>query len=188
MHSFNCPCGACGRRESEWRRSEAEAIDQLAHVFDAGLDDFLDESISEACDAVGYDGDRDDEFRCAALHELIGVAVSALFELAGERGSKAEAQAVLRLVASEAGITDSIAKAELGHARAIGEQCGRIGVAVQHHPAELPEVMRRNDSLELIGRALDEMHVALRHPRPQRIDFSEFARCEAAFVARESAA
>ena len=102
VHGSNCPCGACGRRESEWRRTESEAIDQLAHIFDAGLDDFLDESISEACDAVGYDGDRDDDFRSAALRELIGVAVSALFELAGERGRKAAAQAVLRLVAREA--------------------------------------------------------------------------------------
>ena len=87
---------------SEWRRSEAGALDQMASVFEAGLDDFLDESISEACNAVDYDGDRDDEFRCKALQELIGVAVSALFELAGERGRKAAAQAVLRLVAREA--------------------------------------------------------------------------------------
>ena len=169
------------------QRRAGEALDQLGSVFAANIEDFVAECLSEACDTVDYDGDRDDDFMCAALHELIGAAISELLERSGDRCRRGAAQTVLRLVAEESGLGASIRKAEYGLNRAAAEQCGRICVAAREHPDELASVMRKNDSLDQIGRALDEIHVALCRARPMRIDFADFARREVAALARESA-
>ena len=132
MHEFNCPCGACGRREAAWHRSESAAIDQLGSVFSANLEDFVAECLSEACETVDYDGDRDDDFMCAALHELIAAATQELLDRAGPLGRKAQAQALLRPLAEESGLNKAIddgweAVRDLRAAIAGFSASGRIG-------------------------------------------------------------
>ena len=90
------------------QRRAGEALDQLGSVFSANLEDFVAECLSEACETVDYDGDRDDDFMCAALHELITVAVQELLDRAGPLGRKAQAQALLRPLAEEAGLNKAI--------------------------------------------------------------------------------
>ena len=169
------------------QRRAGEALDQLGSVFAANIEDFVAECLSEACDTVDYDGDRDDDFMCAALHELIGAAISELLERSGDRCRRGAAQTVLRLVAEDAGLVDALHKAEMGFVAATGERCGRIGAAAWEHPDVLARLMKRETELDQIGRALDEIHVALCRARPMRIDFADFARREVAALARESA-
>ncbi len=181
MHEHNCPCGACGRREAAWHRSESEAISQLANVFEAGLDDFVAEALDVACDTVGYDGEQDDDMKRAALHELIEVAVNTVLARTAETYRKGAAQTMLRLVAKQAGIVEALSDAEMWFVTATGERCGRIGAAAWNCPDEVARLLKRETGLDKIGRALDEIHVALGRDRPTRLDVAEFARREVEF-------
>lgn len=113
------------------QRRANEALDQLGSVFSANIDDFVAECVSEAVVAVDYDGDRDDDFMCAALHELIAAATQELLDRAGPLGRKAEAQALLRPLAGDAGLNAAIddcweAVRDLRAAIAVFTRSGRI--------------------------------------------------------------
>lgn len=113
------------------QRRAGEALDQLGSVFSANLEDFVAECLSEACETVDYDGDRDDDFMCAALHELIAAATQELLDRAGPLGRKAQAQALLRPLAGDAGLNAAIddcweAVRDLRAAIAVFSQSGRI--------------------------------------------------------------
>ena len=78
MHEFNCPCGSCGRREAAWHSAEEAAIAATGDAIRANMDDLLRDFASDGCDAASFDGDRDNDFSCAVLRELLKWATERL--------------------------------------------------------------------------------------------------------------
>ena len=175
-------CGAGGEPAAPTSSTESEALRAIADAVDANIGDFVREMVEAGCDAVacGTLDDRDGE-----IEALTAIITAAMADLT--KHGKGPAQWVLRLVAKQSGIVDALHKAEMGFVKATGERCGRIGVAAGEHPDVLSRLMRRETGLDQIGRALDEIHVALGRERPERIDFAEFARSEAAALTQEVA-
>lgn len=175
-------CGAGGEPAASTSSTESDALRAISDAVDANIGDFVREMVEAGCDAVacGTLDDRDGE-----IEALTAIIAAALAELT-QRG-KGPAQWVLREVATQAGLVDALHKAEMGFVKATGERCGRIGVAAGEHPDVLTRLMRRETGIDQIGRALDDIHVALGSDRPTRLDVEEFARSEVAALTQEVA-
>ena len=175
-------CGAGGEPAASTSSTESDALRAIADAVDANIGDFVKEMVEAGCDAVAC-GTLDDSV--GEIEALTAIITAAMADLT--KHGKGPAQWVLRLVAKQAGIVDALHKAEMGFVTAAGERCGRIGAAAWNGPDEVARLLKREAGLDKIGRALDEIHVALGRERPERIDFAEFARREVAALTQEVA-
>lgn len=86
MCGANCPCGRCGAREAAHYRRQDEAVDAIPDVVSANIDAFVRETISEAYDAVGYEGNtKDEDFRRITLEAMIVAVNKRLREVMGAK-------------------------------------------------------------------------------------------------------
>lgn len=76
MHGGLCDCCRCDKAESRRVRLTDETVDMLPSVIEAGIDDFLSETIDIAASAAGYDSEDLGDFTGACIEALIRVAAA----------------------------------------------------------------------------------------------------------------